>query len=242
MKKLLKIKTCCAVLGAAGVLWGGLASAQGAGNSQLMGPAPTLMEKFSVSDVASMLSEFSITMQLQPYQNDDTATLTATTEGGAQFIITMFRCDDVAKGLGCKQAMVYTGLPNAGFSYEDLNNFNTNSDVTRAINVPAQQMILFGTQIYAHGGIGRENFQLLTALFLNDMQSFMDSQNDGALQVSLKLAPEEKGKTKNVAASGESSGQSPGPRAGTVGRALTAAVSNTRRVQFLTAEAAKYVE
>jgi hypothetical protein len=239
MKKSLKTISYLASVAVLASLWGGPAAAWSAGNAQLQSSG--LMEKFSVSDVASMLKEFEIEIALQPYENDGSATLAATTAGGGLFIISMFQCDDATIGAGCKQALVYTGMSNAGLSYEDLNTFHTNSDVTRAVNVPEQQMVVFGTQIYAQGGIGRQNFLLLTALFLNDMQNYVDAQSTASTSVALKILPSTS-KSENLTTVKTGAIAAPKPNGNMYEHALTAALSNTWNVKFLTEEAAKLVD
>ena len=147
-----------------------------------------------------MLADFNITATLQPYSGDGTGSMIARTDGGAMFVITMMQCSDPAAATGCTQAVVYTGLSNSGVAYDDLNTFHTNSNVTRAVNIPDQQMIVFGTPIFTQGGIGREHFQLLTALFLRDMQQYVQNQMAAGTSVSLTVQPDEGGKADNVTA------------------------------------------
>lgn len=230
MEKLLKNKSCFALLAAAW-LFSPLASmAQSAGNSQLMSSG--VMNKFSASDVTAMLSDYQIQAALQTYDGTGMANMIATTSGGAQFIITLFQCDDVATAQGCTTALIFTAMSNAGVSYDDLNTFHTMADVTRAVHISEQQIILFGTQIFSHGGIGRENFKHLTALFLLDMQGYLERLQAGASTVSLKAAPsmEKGGKISNSA-------ETPAPlaegfHAANIEHALSAAVSNTLRISF----------
>lgn len=218
----------------------GPADAQTSPNSQLMSAG--MIKEFSAGDVASMLAEFEIETAVQAYSGDETASMIATTSGGATFIITMLQCDDAAAASGCKQAVMYTGMSNAGIAYDDLNTFHTNADVTRAINVPDQQMIVFGTQIFAQGGIGRENFQLLTALFLNDMQGYIENQMSGATSVALRFEQNPQGKTGNISTVISPGRHLPSPRIESVDHALAAALSNTRSVEFLNEKAAELVD
>lgn len=217
-----------------------LANAQTSANTQLLSAG--LMQDFSAADVTSMLAEFEIGTAVQPYQGDETASMVATTSGGATFIITMLQCADAAAASGCKQAVIYTGMPNSGVAYDDLNTFHTNADVTRAINVPDQQMIVFGTQIFAQGGIGRENFQLLTALFLNDMQAYIQNQMSAATSVALRFEQKPQGKTGNISTVISTGARLPSPRIKSVDHALAAAVANTRNVEFLSEKAAQLVD
>ncbi len=216
------------------------AFAQNTANSQLLGGG--VMQKFSASDVASMMSEFGIQTSLAPYDGSEAATIVAKTSGGAQFFISMFTCDNLAAGTGCQQALVYTGTSNAGFAYEDINTFNGNADITKAVNVAAQNIIVFGAPIYARGGIGRDNFKLLAALFLNDMQRFVDSQSATAASVSLTSPPPAGGKLDNIGAEREPAPDTPYYRASLTEHMVSAAVSNTWKVKFLSEEAAAALE
>lgn len=216
------------------------AAAQQGANTQLA--APTLLQNFGASDVSSMLAEFNITAALQPYSGDGTGSMIARTDGGAMFVITMMQCSDPAAATGCTQAVIYTGMSNSGVAYDDLNIFHTNSNVTRAVNIPDQQMIVFGTPIFAQGGIGREHFQLLTALFLNDMQQYIEGQIAAGTSVSLEGQPDKGGKTDNMTADSSEYLGSSQLKLASLPHALKAAVSNTQYVNFLPDEAAAFVD
>ncbi|MHA7871038.1 MAG: type III secretion system chaperone family protein [Hyphococcus sp.] len=199
------------------------------------------MRSFSAADVQSMMAELAIQAAPQPYQGDGASSLIATTSGGATFVVTMLQCEDPETGQSCTQAVLYTAASNAGIAYEDLNSFHENSDVTRAINVPDEQMIVFGMQIFSRGGIGRENFQLLTALFLNYMQRYVDGQMAAASTVALRSMGAKGGKTDNIGARNESS-LAPTAFTDTYAYAVKAAVANTRHVEFLTGNASKVID
>ncbi len=239
MNYLLKIMSYATSVVAAVVFVSGSSLAQSVGNAQLQSGG--LIEKFSAADVSSMLEGLEIASSLQPYQDDGSATLAATTKGGGVFIISMFQCDDASVGYGCKQALLYTGMSNAGLAYEDLNVFHASADVTRAVNVAEQQMVIFGTPIYSHGGIGREHFQILAALFLHDMQEYVNAKNEGATSVAMKVL-RSRGKTGNVVLDADVTTAARGLIGGTYEHALGAALSNTWSVEFLTDEAAKLVK
>ncbi len=214
--------------------------AQSTANTQLMSNG--LIEEFSAADVESMLGELDISLVRQPYAGDNTVSMLATTSGGATFVITALSCSDPAAALGCKQAVVYTGISNAGVVFDDINTFHTNANVTRAINVPQQDIIVFGTQIFSQGGIGRQNFQLLTALFLRDMQDYIQNQRAAGTSVSLQLEMAPKNKIGNRPTISTESIMLPSFYRENISHTLTAAVSNTRNVDFLGEKAAELVE
>ncbi len=216
-----------------------LVNAQPTANTQLM--SNSLIEEFSAPDVISMLGELDIALVRQPYTGDETASLLATTSGGATFVVTILACADPAAALGCKQALVYTGVSNVGVVFDDINRFHTNANVTRAINVPQQDILVFGTQIFATGGIGRENFQVLTALFLRDMQDYIENQRSAGTSVALTLEGAPKNKIENEPDSFSENIMLPSYYRENISHTLTAAVSNTRNVRFLNEKAAQFL-
>ena len=210
------------------------ALAQSASNSQLSGSG--VISKFSAGDVGEMLAEFEIETALAAYAGGPSATMLAATSGGGRFIISLLVCDDLASAEGCQRAYVFTAVPNAGFAYEDLNEFNMNSDVTKAVNIAEQNMIVFGTPIYSGGGIGRENFKLLMALFLNDMQNFANAQEASAAEVSFEKKPDAGGKLANIQEGNSDTAPSHGFDEAMIEQAKSAAVANTWKVKFRTNE------
>ena len=212
------------------------AQAQSTANGQLLGGS--LMSKFSASDVASMLGEFEISTSLVDFQGGDTATMLAQTSGGARFLISMKTCDNLATATGCERALIYTAMPSGGFVYEDLNTFNLGANITKAVNLAEQNMIIFGTPIYARGGIGRDNFKLHALLFLNDMQEYTEARNSGAAEVSFDRGPKPGGKLDNIGSGGAAPpNAAPLYSAPMKEHALSAAIVNTWKVEFLSDEA-----
>ncbi len=206
------------------------AAAQDPSNRQLMSAG--LKEQFNAADISSMMSEAAIQTQLAPYEGNDIATVLALTAGGGRFIISMFNCDDAATGEGCRGAAVFTAFSNAGLSFEELNQFNSTANVSKAFNVSAQNVVIFGTQIYFSGGITRDNFKFLTGLFLSDMQKYAQSQVEST-SVSLKIEQDAQGKLDNVAqASGEAAEPSSLPAEYSISHAKSAAIANTWNVRF----------
>lgn len=194
MGKLLKTKAALAGL----IVYAGAAQsamAQSTSNSQLLETG--LSEKFSAEDISSMMSEFEIQTVLTPYAGDEAATLVALTSGGGQFIISMFQCEDVTVGKNCNGAVIYTAMSNSGVAYDDINAFNSDSDVTKAVNMGDENLILYGTQIFFGGGVGRENYKLVTALFLTDLQRYIEAQVAAGVSVSFQATPSSTDKLTN---------------------------------------------
>lgn len=207
------------------------AAAQNTANSQLADSG--LKETFSAADVSAIMADYSIQTTLVPYRGDALAVLAATTPGGATFRIALFLCDDPATGATCKAASMFTGLSNAGVSYDDINTFHTEANVTKAINISEQNIMIFSTQLFFGGGIGRDNFKLITELFLTDVQRYLDGKTATANTISLNAAPPDGGKADNMVQARDDEAR---PVASMIGfdvdHALSAAIANTWDVRF----------
>lgn len=173
----------------------GAAFAQNAALSQKTG----VLESVSATDVSGMLAEFGFKSELRTAAGAASPSLIATTDGGAKFLIGFFDCADAARPSGCKQVMVSTAQASGGVDFDDLNAFNGQSSVTTVVYEPSNQILIFGRNIFAPGGIGRDNFKLQVALFLNDMQGFVEQRRSGAKSVSLMKAPDLKSKIDSIA-------------------------------------------
>ncbi len=187
MSNLLKLKAAFAVTASLASIVAG-AEAQVTANSQLLAPAASetggLVEKASASDIREFLEPLGI--GIAPFDDgDDTAyTMMATTETGGQFLVTLFTCEDASTGDACEGLTSYAGFSNAGLAYDDLNRFNTQATVSKAINVEAQNAVIFGVQQYLAGGVSADNMQYVIVLFLNDLDNFMQAEANNATAVS----------------------------------------------------------
>jgi hypothetical protein len=150
----------------------------------------SMLESVSATDVSGMLAEFGFKTELRTASGAASPSLIATTDGGAKFLIGFFDCADAAKPAGCKQVMVSTAQASGGVDFDVLNSFNGQSSVTTVVYEPANQILIFGRNIFAPGGIGRDNFKLQVALFLNDMQGFVEQRRSGAKSVSMLKTPD----------------------------------------------------
>ncbi|VAV99521.1 hypothetical protein MNBD_ALPHA05-1562 [hydrothermal vent metagenome] len=231
MSNLLKFKTILA-LASFCTLLAGTAAAQSAANNQLQ--SSNAKHHFSAGEVSAILAEFEIQSALAPYDGNGSATLIAQTSGDAKFVVSLFGCENPADGSQCGGAVIYTATSNAGIAYDDINKFNADSSVTMAVNVAEQNIIVFGRQLFFSGGVGRGNFKYITALFLRDMQDFMDLRAAAGTSVSLNVAPAAAGKTDNVADAGDM----PAFAAKSISlddvdsHVLSAAIANTWHVSF----------
>ncbi len=215
------------------------ASAQNTANNQLLGAA--VMNKVNAADVTSMLGDFTIPSVLAEYDGSGMATVVASIEG-ANFFVTLLMCDDPATGVGCQRALVYTGFPNAGLTYEDINGFNGASDATTAVNMAEDNVVLFAAPVFIQGGIGRENFKLHVAYFINDVSNFASAQSGAATSVSFFDSPKADGKldnlSRNTPASSAPDNVSFRP-ASLKQHAVSSAIANSWKSDFMTDEIKK---
>ncbi len=175
-----------------------LSGAAGAQNS--LSPKSGLLESVGATEVGQMLGEFGFKSELRQASGAASPSLVVTTDGGAKFLIGFFDCADAKKPSGCKQVMVSTAQASGGVDFNDLNAFNGQSSVTTVVYEPSNQILIFGRNIFAPGGMGRDNFKLQVALFLNDMQGFVESRRAGAKSVSMLKTPDIKSKIGSVTA------------------------------------------
>ncbi len=181
-------------LAAAAAVFSGAAFAQNTVLSQKSG----MLESVSAADVSAMLAEFGFKTELRTAAGAASPSLIATTDGGAKFLVGFFDCADAAKPSGCKQVMVSTAQASGGVDFDVLNSFNGQSSVTTVVYEPSNQILIFGRNIFAPGGIGRDNFKLQVALFLNDMQGFVEQRRSGAKSVSMLKTPDVRSKIDSV--------------------------------------------
>ncbi len=187
MHKLLNLLAASAALGLAPAM-----AQQGAALSDTIG-AP---------EISAMLTDFGITSELRASQPGSSPNLIATTAGGAKFLVGFFDCADAAKPSGCKQVMISTAQSSGGVEFEDLNNFNGQSSVTTVVYEPTNQILIFGRNVFLPGGVGRDNFKLQVALFLGDMQKFVEARKATTKSVSFSKTPTLKSKITSITAEG----------------------------------------
>lgn len=236
MRNLLKLKAAFAAIASIASIVAG-AEAQVTSNSQLLAPSASdssaLIEKTSESNIRAFLEPLGIT--IAPFEDgDDTAyTIMATTETGAQFLVTLFACENPLTGDTCEGLTSYAGFSNAGLAYDDLNRFNTQAAVSKAINLEAQNTVIFGVQQYLAGGVSADNMQFVIVLFLNDLDKFMSAEANNATAVSHSATERDNTpiKTDNVLA-GEADIQTGAFGAYSLSGAIASAINNTRHVSF----------
>ncbi len=167
-----------------------------------LAPGAALSESVGAAEVKAMLGEFGIGTELRANPAGGSPSLVATTTGGAKFLVGFFECADAAKPAGCKQIMVSTAQSSGGVAFEELNSFNGQSSVTTVVYEPTNQILIFGRNIFMPGGIGRENFKLQIALFLADMQLFVEGRRGSTKSVAFE-SPKLKSKITSMTAAGD---------------------------------------
>ena len=159
-----------------------------------------LSDTIGAPEVTAMLADFSIGAELRASAAGGPPSLIATTAGGAKFLVGFFDCAEPAKPAGCKQVMISTAQASGGVEFEDLNSFNGQSSVTTVVYEPTNQILIFGRNIFMPGGIGRDNFKLQIALFLGDMQKFVEGRSASAKSVAFNRTPKLKSKITSITA------------------------------------------
>ena len=152
--------------------------------------ANSIYDSFSANNTAGVLSDFGIVSQTVRSQAGGSPVVLAQTQGGAKFLVAFFSCDDAANAAGCKQALVSTAQPAGGIDFEAINDFNGHSSVTTAVYESSNQLVLFGRNIYAPGGVSRDNFKLQIGLFLSDMQRWVEGRQSNAKSVAFAKTPD----------------------------------------------------
>jgi hypothetical protein len=201
--------------------------------AQTNGALAGSLQSISIADATAMLGEIGVASQAQSPGAGLAPMLIAQTDGGAKFLIGFFDCADAANARGCKQVMVSTAQSSAGVEFDDMNAFNGSSSVTTVVYEPTNQILIFGRNIFAQGGLGRENFKVQVALFLQDMQQFVSTRSAGAASVSFGVQPRLKGKISALAAPEGASPAAARMRISADGAAEVAvAIANTNDVDF----------
>jgi hypothetical protein len=206
------------------------AAAQQTSNGMLSGGSGTIMSLISASDVASMMTELGVTTELKAAA-DGSPYLLAAAGGGGRFVFRFFGCESAVQATGCRNTIVTAALPSAGVSYDDLNNFNGASVVTTAVNIPEQQIIIFGRNIIILGGHSRDLFKGTVYLFLRDVDSFASSRSSAASVSFSKEAPA-RSKISGVQGGGAEKGPTEVFGVSDLQADISAAIANTNDIDF----------
>lgn len=208
----------------------GVSPAAAQTSNQLLSAPPSMLQQVGAGDVAAMMGELDVGTQLVATEGA-APILIAETPGGARFAFRFFGCDAPAEAEGCRNVIVTTAMSSAGATYDDLNRFNGEAVVTTAVNVPGEQMIIFGRNIIVLGGHSRDLFKGTVYLFLADVGKFQNDQS-GVAAVSFSRGPEATTKITSLALA-----EDPAP-GGVFGLEdlspdVTSAIANVRGVDFL---------
>ena len=156
--------------------------------------AERIYQSISATDVADIFKELQITTQMRqqgalPGNGSASPIMMASTPGGGKFLVIFQQCANPAEAAGCRQTTISTAQAGTNLVFDDLNHFNGGSSVTTAVYDAANQLLVFGRNIFVPGGVGRENYKLQTLLFLNDMARFANGRSGSATSVSFTPPP-----------------------------------------------------
>lgn len=203
-------------------------AAQSASNN--LPVANPIIKEIDVDQAQALLTKLNFSVVRLPDQGDGMPSFAATTDGGAQFLVSLFSCENETEGAGCKAVALYTAQSNAGLAYDDINEFNGVARVTKAVNVSADKMVVFGLQRFLQGGIGERNLVFEIALFLTDMQDYTDLRAE-RVSVNYRRLSEGSMKTDNLLSSAHA-GPNDLLEGISVSAAVGAAINNTRHSTF----------
>ncbi|MEE2692101.1 MAG: hypothetical protein VX640_11235 [Pseudomonadota bacterium] len=205
----------------------GAAQANAQGTNSLAQAGPVLQE-ISAAEVAAMMTEIGVTTQPVRVEGLPEPILLAQTASGARFLFYFFGCDNPATASGCANTVVSTGLPMSGVLYDAINDFNGEANVTVAVSVPSEQLVMFGRNILVSGGHSRDLFQATVYLFLTDVSSFVQ-KNAGATAVAFSRGREPASKINRATGS-----QAPAHAFGLddLSQIVAVAIANTGTVDF----------
>lgn len=189
-----------------------------------------IMGKVGASDVTSMMSELGVASQMLPLEGE-APVLLATTPSGGRFLFHFRGCENAAQASSCANVVVTAALPSAGYSYDDLNNFNGSAVVTTAVAVSPQQVVVLGRNIIVLGGHSRELFKGTVYLFLVDVQKFVDTKQT-ANSVAFRPSPEKASKIGRQSIEETPAGASVAFGLTDLSAETSAAIVNTRDVAF----------
>lgn len=209
-------------------------------NSQLLAPGASV-ETVSAADINTVLGRLGAQTIVFDDENPVLYTIAATLESGGTFMVSLSDCLNADTGADCRRVTTYTGMPNAGFSYETLNLFNTLSGSGKAINLAEQNAIVFGTHQFLAGGVSLSNIEFNMVQLLSDVSQFVTALEGEANTVSFNgraIAPAGD-KTANVTGDAPSSATLTPDRAGgaySTRAAVAAAIGNTVNTSFRIAD------
>jgi len=166
--------------------------AQGTANPALNGtPSPAqngasskVYQAIGAADMASILTDMAITSEIIPSEGGEPPGMVAQTAGGGRFLVGFLKCSDIAAAEDCASMVVFTAMPSAGITFDDLNQFNLASEAARAVYDSDNQLVIFGTHIIVAGGAGRDNLTLNLLLYFDDLNDYFKNRSSSNVSVS----------------------------------------------------------
>lgn len=208
----------------------------------------TVFEEINGNQVVAMLVGIGVQAQINQPSDGGIPNVIAQSPSGGRFYVDLVACDDDAQMLGCNSMLMRAAMSNAGVSYEDLNRFNSEAVVATAINIAQRNLIFFGRHSIVAGGVRTSQMQIQTALFLNDMDTYVAGQGSStsvSLDTSTTGTPLSTSKVYGSKIDGLGTQVDTTTRFGknVIDAALTdSAIFNTYSVRFLTPEAKALLE
>ena len=187
-----------------------------------------ILEAIGAPETTAMMAELGVATQIVRAPGVAQPGLLAVTEGGGRFLFNFGGCADPEALTRCDSVIVSTAVPAGGLTYENINDFNGGAAVTTAVNVPGEQIVVFGRNIIVAGGHSRELFQATVVLFLLDVAGFAQT-NAGVASA---------GFARETAQGGKISGRTDAPASpppfglGDLSLHVAAAIDNTDDVDF----------
>jgi len=207
-------------------------------------PTPTpkaeeFYNSISAQKVIAVLTDLGLSTQMIDAGNGTRKAVLSQTSDGGRFYIDFLDCEDEALSNGCSIMVLRTAMNNSGVSYDDLNQFNISAVITKAVNLPDQNLIAFFRFCIVRGGAGKEQLQRQIALFISDMDYYVSSQSSAtsvsfpidskaAKQTPLKIAPLSARNNLNLSNTRDLLGE--------ISLLNDAAIYNSKNVRFMTEE------
>lgn len=173
-----------------------VAEAQSTSNGLLS--ANKVMQTVSLAEAQAILTSLNLQVAVERQGPDQPPFLVARTTGGGTFFSVFHGCADGVNVTGCRAAAHFTASTSQGMQYSDLNDFNGQSEISKAVHDVANDLVVFGHAFYLDGGIGEANYKVNVLLFLKDMQQHTERQQSSATAVSFGISPEADSKISSV--------------------------------------------
>ena len=198
-------------------------------------------DAISAEQMSALLGELGIQSQVSQSSPTARPNLLAQSPNGGRFYIEFLNCADDARLAGCGSVIYRAAMSNSGIAFTDLNAFNADAVVIKAINLQDRNLIYFIRHSIVTGGIGKKQLQLQTALFLNDMDQYVSTLAE-ATSVSFSAQEPQLKSDREAKISGfNRTDEEPSSSLKADAALIDSAIYNTVSVQFMTDEARAFL-